>query len=210
MEHVYDVQVLHSLRTSGPNDKYVKGLQSCLDSCEVVPPLEVGNLRLLKEAGRRLFAPELGGSYAVWNKRPLPPLLIDYAVADVRFLLEIKRRYGSPALNPMVLNLTEERITKAVRGCKPATGEHMSLRDFQVPGVPFGHGSRGVPSLQQRHRMHSDSDYDPHDYDDHGVFDDDPPDHHDHASHDYHDFNEDNRWPDIAPDGYIDSSGNEW
>ena len=49
-----------------------------------------------KEAGKRLFAPELGGSFAVFEVRPLAPALVKYCAYDVKYfeLLE-KELFGS-------------------------------------------------------------------------------------------------------------------
>ena len=38
-----------------------------------------------KEAGKRLFAPELGGSFAVFEVRPLAPALVKYCAYDVKY-----------------------------------------------------------------------------------------------------------------------------
>ena len=46
-------------------------------------------LARIKEEGLKLFAPEKGGSYAVWKERPLPEALIKYATSDVSLLLEM-------------------------------------------------------------------------------------------------------------------------
>ena len=51
-----------------------------------VLPSTSASLRLVKEGGKKLFAPELGGSYQVFEQRPLKNELIAYCVSDVRCL----------------------------------------------------------------------------------------------------------------------------
>lgn len=201
----YDLQILHALCNSTSEDRFVKGLQRCLDDSGVVRDSERLRLHQLKEDGKRLFAPDCGGSCAVWAQRPLQTLLINYAAADVRFLMPMKRAWGSASLDNRVLSLTSARIDKAIHAARPAKGKHMAERDFTLGSVPTVLSRSAVaPPLcftcgQTGHlarnctRNVSDDDYDdgPHGFAD---FADDGP----------HGF------ADLAPDGYIDSSGNEW
>merc|ERR1712008_273366 len=83
MENAYDLQILHTLRFGEHADRFVKGLQRCLNDCGL-PANDV------KHLGKQIFSPDLGGSYEVWERRPLAQVLIDYAVADVQPLLALK------------------------------------------------------------------------------------------------------------------------
>ena len=85
---------------------------------------------MVKDAGRRLFAPELGGSYEVWAERPLSETLIEYAGNDVALILEMReawKRYSPTGIN---VNASGVRISKAVHGPRPAKGRQMALKDF--------------------------------------------------------------------------------
>ena len=87
-------------------------------------------MAVVKDAGRRLFAPELGGSYDVWAERPLSETLIEYAGNDVALLLEMREaweRYSPTASNVVT---STARITLAVNGPRPAKGKQMALKDF--------------------------------------------------------------------------------
>ena len=49
----------------------------------------------MKEAGKALFAPERGGGYEVWERRPMPRELLEYAAAaDVAHLRAMWREWG--------------------------------------------------------------------------------------------------------------------
>jgi exonuclease 3'-5' domain-containing protein 1 len=45
----------------------------------------------IKNQGVSLFAPEKGGSYEVFEKRPLDPRLVQYCMHDVAFMFELER-----------------------------------------------------------------------------------------------------------------------
>lgn len=162
MRQVFDLQILFALKFSNAGDRYVKGLQHCLDQPGVVPFHERHQMRTLKEDGKRLFAPECGGSYEVWKSRPLSSTLVSYAATDVKYLLSMKRLWGSASLNPTVQQLTEERIQKAVSSHLPAKGPHMAIRDFTLPRTSFSASSGHALRFETFRRSYNDED----DYDD--------------------------------------------
>lgn len=135
MNQVYDIQVLHALVNSNEYDRYVKGLQRILDDVAVIPEGKQAQLKEIKQTGRRLFKPDLGGSYDVWQQRPLHKAMIEYAVADVQYILAIKAKWGSPSRDSLVRSITLERIGNAVRSPHAHKGQHMSIRDFPLPSA---------------------------------------------------------------------------
>ncbi|CAJ1358822.1 unnamed protein product [Effrenium voratum] len=171
LRRAFDLQVLHALRYSQTNDKYVKGLQRCLDDAGVVPLLERQRAAQIKKAGKQLFAPELGGRAEVWMERPLRQLLVEYAALDVKYLVEIKRLWSDTAASA-VFRVTAARLQGAMLAPLPAKGQHMSVRDFSLgPAAQFlgkpavsaprcfqcggeGHLSRNCPS------RHTDDEFD--------------------------------------------------
>lgn len=52
-----------------------------------------GSWKLAKEKGERLFKLEFGGSYEVFNRRPIPEEIIDYCVGDVQCLPELRAKF---------------------------------------------------------------------------------------------------------------------
>ena len=73
-------------RSSGIHVRLISGLAKTIERY-LSPPLE---WRLVKETGSRLFRPDLGGSYEVFEKRPLDPRLIQYAAQDVSLLFQLE------------------------------------------------------------------------------------------------------------------------
>lgn len=133
LANFYDVQVASCQRqdaTEGRRDRVVHGLGRAMEVFLRGDRARQVKMAVVKDAGRRLFAPELGGSYDVWAKRPLSETLIEYAGNDVALLLEMRKaweRYSPTASNVVT---STARITLAVNGPRPAKGRQMALKDF--------------------------------------------------------------------------------
>jgi exonuclease 3'-5' domain-containing protein 1 len=95
LANVYDLQLLEvAVRSSNPGirPRFVKGLVPTLEAylAPQKPAVVVRNWARVKEAGLRLFAPECGGGYEVFQKRPLAPALVTYCAQDVALLHELE------------------------------------------------------------------------------------------------------------------------
>ena len=210
LQHAFDLQVQHALRYSRENDRYVKGLQRCLDDAGVVPYVDKLRVARIKEAGKRLFVPEMGGRADVWMIRPLPKALVDYAASDVQYLLRVKTLWSGPTSHA-VLRVTKERLWGAMMSPAPAKGDHMSVRDFTLGPQARYLGREAVPkpkcfSCGQTGHLARNCPRSLRDFDDLDLYGGDRYD----CSEDYDDLDDYGGFRDIAPDGYIDSSGNEW
>mmetsp|Transcript_34058 Transcript_34058/g.110026 ORF Transcript_34058/g.110026 Transcript_34058/m.110026 type:complete len:242 (-) Transcript_34058:103-828(-) len=132
MRCFYDIQVLYCTlrdsRSARGRDPFVKGLGHAL--CELLTPPEAEKLKLVKEAGLQLFAPEKGGSYEVWRKRPLHPMLITYAAADVEFLHRMRREWAHAAAEVDMLRIAAMRIERAISAAEPPKGKEQAKKDW--------------------------------------------------------------------------------
>jgi exonuclease 3'-5' domain-containing protein 1 len=132
MRCFYDIQVLYcTLRDSQSprgRDPFVKGLGHALNA--LLTPLEADKLKLVKEAGLQLFAPEKGGSYEVWRKRPLHPMLVTYAAADVEFLHRMRKEWTHAAAEVDVLRIAAMRIERAISAAGPPKGREQARKDW--------------------------------------------------------------------------------
>lgn len=137
MRNLYDLQVLHALKYCDSEDRYLKGFKECLSRSGILAPREQAEANAIKDRGKLLFAPAYGGSYAVWEARPLCQALVDYAVADVRHMLSIKKWWASSQLDVLVRKITDERVDKAVSDNQKMERGQMSLRDFPLPIPQF-------------------------------------------------------------------------
>lgn len=82
------------LATRNFSKKYVSGLAKCIERDGCLSAAESKTWKECKEAGVRLFAPERGGSYAVFNERPLSKEIVQYCAQDVHFLPRLWEQYN--------------------------------------------------------------------------------------------------------------------
>ncbi|KAL4883380.1 ribonuclease H-like domain-containing protein [Aspergillus karnatakaensis] len=82
---IQDIQLLELATRSGPR-RFINGLARCIERDAGLSLSETRKWQDGKESGRGLFAPERGGSYEVFNARPLCEALVEYCAQDVRIL----------------------------------------------------------------------------------------------------------------------------
>jgi exonuclease 3'-5' domain-containing protein 1 len=83
-----------------------------------------------KEKSKRLFAPECGGSYEVFNTRPLPEKVREYCMQDVQLLPRLWLHYHakmSPQWKKRVESATQDRIQLSQSANFNGKGRHMAL-----------------------------------------------------------------------------------
>jgi exonuclease 3'-5' domain-containing protein 1 len=93
LKSVEDVQVMESAtRTTTASRRFLSGLATCIENnlsdssnCQ-----KLARWKLTKTNGERLFKPELGGSYDVFNRRPIPKEIIQYCAGDVQYLESLR------------------------------------------------------------------------------------------------------------------------
>lgn len=87
LEAVYDLQLLEVAfrRSKNKNFKFLKGLGDAV--LEYVKPDP--SWAEVKNAGKLLLFPEKGGSFELFERRPLDPRVLLYAANDVTFLFTL-------------------------------------------------------------------------------------------------------------------------
>lgn len=134
-----DLQVYHQLLFVPSKVPFLHGLGKAIDRLmKILDPAEHARAKSIKEAGVKLFAPEQGGSYAVWNERPLRPELLLYASQDVALLFRLLEDYSShypqsgrnEKLQKKVERISEERARAATEAEEPCRGKEKARRDF--------------------------------------------------------------------------------
>jgi exonuclease 3'-5' domain-containing protein 1 len=87
---IWDLQ-LHEVLTRksrGINQlAFFNSLEKSIGVLQDIPP----TWKICKETGKKLFAPEFGGCYSVFEQRPLDPALIEYCASDVVLLFELQQ-----------------------------------------------------------------------------------------------------------------------
>tara|TARA_R110002003_G_scaffold2519_1_gene24404 strand:- start:2148 stop:2879 length:732 start_codon:yes stop_codon:yes gene_type:complete len=96
LQGVEDVQLMESAtRKTTASRKFLNGLTKCVENnvLESFGGNGLASWKLAKEKGERLFMAKHGGSFDIFNKRPIPEDIISYCVGDVQCLPELRDRF---------------------------------------------------------------------------------------------------------------------
>ncbi|KAM0817497.1 putative 3'-5' exonuclease domain-containing protein [Seiridium cardinale] len=112
LQGVQDVQLTESAtRATASSRKYLNGLAKCIEQYPLYG-VDRTSWKLAKEKGARLFKPENGGSYKIFEQRPVFDEIISYCVGDVQHLPKLWQRFkaGTNRWRDMVNKETEKRV----------------------------------------------------------------------------------------------------
>ena len=131
---IQDIQLME-LATRTFSKRCVNGLSRCIESDAAMTPSEKQIWKLTKEKGLRLFSPDKGGSYEVFNIRPLAEDIMAYCIQDVKFMPGLWANYSSkltPQWAGKVDKATEERVVLSHSESFNTKGRHMALGPWSV------------------------------------------------------------------------------
>lgn len=100
-------------QTRAPKGR-VSGLGRCIEHDVPLSEAERARLSAIKAKGTELFDPNKGGSYEVFDARPLAVDIVDYCVQDVKLLPALRGVYWSK-LNEKLKGRVEEGAKARVR-----------------------------------------------------------------------------------------------
>lgn len=126
---IQDLQLME-LATRTFSRRCVNGLGKCVERDARMTLMESLAFRSTKEKGLNLFAPERGGSYKVFNVRPLSNEIMQYCCQDVHYLPRLWSYYKArltPSWEARVLDATRDRITLSKSPNFIGKGRHMAL-----------------------------------------------------------------------------------
>jgi exonuclease 3'-5' domain-containing protein 1 len=83
LQCIHDIQLMDLATTTRSSRDYLSGLSNCIRWDSGIAYTKRMHAQSIKEAGTRLFAPERGGSYEVFNERPLKKEVEEYCAQDV-------------------------------------------------------------------------------------------------------------------------------
>ena len=115
MAGVHDVQLLEVATRCYSRDR-VTGLAKCIEKDAQITPEALATWKATKQKGQLHFAPEHGGSYEVFNTRPMLQAIIDYCAQDVVYLPVLWKIYTqkiSPEWMRKVQDKTKERLLES-------------------------------------------------------------------------------------------------
>jgi exonuclease 3'-5' domain-containing protein 1 len=126
---IIDLQLME-LATRSSSKRCVNGLAKCIERDAPITETQRKIWKESKEKGRELFAPELGGSFEVFNARPLPDSILAYCAQDVHILPRLWHHYErqlSPTWKKRVAQETIERVKQSQSADYVGKGRHMAL-----------------------------------------------------------------------------------
>lgn len=112
---ILDLQLMEHATRNVPG-KYVSGLAKCIDRDAPLSYHERRNWLQIKDKGQRLFRPENGGSYEVFNERPLQRDISLYCAQDVQILPRLWAHYSSkigPSWMQTVISFSKKRVEES-------------------------------------------------------------------------------------------------
>jgi exonuclease 3'-5' domain-containing protein 1 len=130
---VQDIQLMELACRAG-RKKFLNGLSKCIERDGMLTRSEKQRWKDVKDKGLHLFAPERGGTYEVFNHRPLDDRIMSYCVQDVQFLARLWCTYYpkmTPRWREKVQAETKKRITSSQSPSFNGEGQHMALAPWQ-------------------------------------------------------------------------------
>jgi exonuclease 3'-5' domain-containing protein 1 len=106
---IRDIQLMELATRTFPK-KFVKGLLKCIEGDLTMTAREMQSWKSTKEKELNLFVPERGGSYGVFNIRPLSQDIILYCIQDVQLLPRLWQTYDSKLTGKWAVKV--EKATK--------------------------------------------------------------------------------------------------
>ncbi|KAJ4125308.1 hypothetical protein NW768_008924 [Fusarium equiseti] len=126
---IHDLQLME-VATRTYSRILLNGLAKCIDRDAPLTDRERENMLDVKAKGRALFLPSQGGSYEVFNQRPLPDSLKLYCVHDVQVLPRLYDHYDkkmSNAWRQKVLDVSVQRVALSHRVDYVTSGRFMAF-----------------------------------------------------------------------------------
>jgi hypothetical protein len=111
---IFDLQLAEvaDRRNRGLNVHFVQGLHKCLTQCPALQSEQKVFAEKINSLGKSLFEPQNGGTYEIFQQRPLNPVILVYAAHDSRYMLLLYEQYLSTIgehWTPRVLDAGRER-----------------------------------------------------------------------------------------------------
>ncbi len=125
---IWDLQLME-LASRNFQKKCVNGLARCIEKDSQLGYAEKTEWRRVKEKGHDLFDPSRGGTYAVFDQRPLSPEVEDYCMQDVALMPDLCQIYRDKLCDAWWRKIaaeTDERITLSQSPTFNGKGRHMA------------------------------------------------------------------------------------
>ncbi|THV85517.1 hypothetical protein D6D29_02293 [Aureobasidium pullulans] len=130
LQSVIDIQLLEFGTRMVPG-RFLKSLAKSIEEDSGINYYEVKEWQAGKEAGYMLFDPLKGGSYDIFNHRPLDEAIVDYCTRDVVLLPALLQAYARRlrGWENLAINLqleAEKRVSLSQSATYNGKGQHMA------------------------------------------------------------------------------------
>jgi exonuclease 3'-5' domain-containing protein 1 len=133
---VEDIQLMENAARPARRRRFVNGLERCIDRDAPISLDQKRDWKAAKEKGLKLFHPSKGGSYKVFNARPMDKDVERYCVNDVKFLPELRSLYLgrlNEAWKKKVAEETEKRVRESQTAAYQPQSEDKVFGPWEKP-----------------------------------------------------------------------------
>lgn len=126
---IVDLQIMeYATRTF--RKQFVSGLSKCIERDLYLSYRQQSECQRVKETGLKLFAPERGGTYEVFNERPLSDAIGLYCVQDVQWLPALYQTYLpkiGKSMSAKIARATLDRVKESQSPFYVGHGKHKAI-----------------------------------------------------------------------------------
>ena len=163
LQGIQDIQLLENATRSYTKDRVV-GLATCIERDAQLTREASTAWKTTKERGLLHFDPNFGGSYQVFNLRPMLREIIEYCTQDVVYLPPLWRTYTQKISKNWMRKVddeTKERVRDSQTASYEPHGRHKTQSPWAKPAkfdqgnrptkiVTEGQGKKAIPPLTQK------------------------------------------------------------
>ncbi|KAK3201145.1 hypothetical protein GRF29_213g1219701 [Pseudopithomyces chartarum] len=127
---VEDVQLMENAGRPAFQRRYVNGLDKCITKDAPISHTEKQTWKSAKEKGLALFHPTKGGTYEVFDERPLKEDIERYCIIDVQFLPALRNLYWGRLDSTWKKKVIEETTKRVLSSQKADYEPHSNNKKF--------------------------------------------------------------------------------
>ena len=127
---VEDIQLMENAARPAFQRRYVNGLDRCITKDAPISPAEKQGWKAAKEKRLMLFHPNKGGSYDIFNERPINANIERYCVIDVQFLPLLRNLYWGRLDNAWKAKVIHETKKRVQDSQSPTYQPHSEEKKF--------------------------------------------------------------------------------
>lgn len=127
---VEDIQLMENAARPRFQRRYINGLDRCITSDAPISLADKLAWKCIKDNGLKLFHPAKGGSYEVFNERPLDANVERYCILDVQFLPLLRNLYWGRLDSIWKQKVVEETERRVQESQAPSYQPHSDNKKF--------------------------------------------------------------------------------